>query len=44
LALDPRPAVCGDDETRVFGASLCGANVRFTITAGVCRIVEVGSM
>lgn len=43
LALDPRPAVCGDDETRVFGALLCGANVRFTITAGVCRIVEIGS-
>lgn len=42
LSLDPRPAVRADDEDRVFGALLCGRNVRFTVKEGVCRIVEVG--
>jgi tRNA-Thr(GGU) m(6)t(6)A37 methyltransferase TsaA len=41
LALDPRPAVQGEDSDRVFGALLCGHDVRFTITGGVCRIVEI---
>ncbi len=41
LALDPRPAVQADDEDRVFGALLCGRNVRFIVRDGVCRIVEV---
>jgi hypothetical protein len=41
LALDPRPAVQTEDSDRVFGALLCGHNVRFTIAAGVCRIVEI---
>jgi tRNA-Thr(GGU) m(6)t(6)A37 methyltransferase TsaA len=41
LALDPRPAVQAEDSDRVFGAPLCGRNVRFTITGCVCRIVEL---
>jgi hypothetical protein len=41
LALDPRPAVQTEDAGRVFGAALCGRNVRFTIADGVCRIVEL---
>ena len=38
LSLDPRPATQGADPERVFGAALCGCNVRFTIRQGVCRI------
>lgn len=41
LGLDPRPPVQAGDEGRVFGALLCGCNVRFTIGAGVCRVVAV---
>ena len=41
LSLDPRPATCTDDPERVFGALLCGCNVRFTIRAGVCRICGI---
>ncbi len=41
LALDPRPAVQTEDSDRVFGALLCGRDVRFIITDGVCRIVEI---
>lgn len=41
LALDPRPAIQTDDDTRVFGANLCNCNVRFTITGGICRIVGI---
>jgi tRNA-Thr(GGU) m(6)t(6)A37 methyltransferase TsaA len=41
LALDPRPAVRADDSARVFGAILCGRNVRFTIQNGICRILEL---
>jgi tRNA-Thr(GGU) m(6)t(6)A37 methyltransferase TsaA len=41
LALDPRPAVQTADCDRVFGAKLCGRNVRFTIQYGVCRILEL---
>lgn len=41
LALDPRPAVQTEDAGRIFGAALCGHNVRFTIADGVCRIVEL---
>jgi len=43
LALDPRPAVRTRDSDRVFGAILCGHNVRFTIRHGTCRIVEIGA-
>ncbi|MDX1680410.1 MAG: tRNA (N6-threonylcarbamoyladenosine(37)-N6)-methyltransferase TrmO [Akkermansiaceae bacterium] len=41
LALDPRPAVQTGDEGRVFGALLCGHDVRFTVIDGRCRIVEL---
>ena len=41
LALDPRPATQAGDPSRVFGALLCGHNVRFTIRDGVCRICGV---
>ena len=41
LALDPRPAVRAVDSTRVFGAILCGRNVRFTIHHGCCHILEL---
>ncbi|MDP3849172.1 MAG: tRNA (N6-threonylcarbamoyladenosine(37)-N6)-methyltransferase TrmO [Luteolibacter sp.] len=43
LALDPRPALRTEDSDRVFGASLCGRNVRFTVNQGVCRILEVAA-
>lgn len=39
LALDPRPAVQGEDPDRVFGAMLCGHDVRFRIDGGRCRVV-----
>jgi tRNA (adenine37-N6)-methyltransferase len=41
LSLDPRPATCSGDPERVFGASLCGCNVRFMIVEGTCRILEI---
>ncbi len=41
LALDPRPATRANEDGRVFGASLCGRNVRFVIAAGICQIVEI---
>jgi len=41
LALDPRPAVQSTDSERVFGALLCGRDVRFVICEGICRIVEI---
>ncbi len=41
LALDPRPAIQTDEPERVFGALLCGCNVRFMIRDGACRIVGV---
>lgn len=41
LSLDPRPATAADDGERVFGADLCGRNVKFRVIDGVCRIVAV---
>lgn len=41
LSLDPRPATQCDDDARVFGADLCGCNVRFTIASGTCQIVAI---
>lgn len=41
LALDPRPATNGDEPGRIYGAALCGCNVRFDFHAGICRILEV---
>ena len=41
LSLDARPATQVADPARVFGALLCGCNVRFTIREGVCRICGI---
>lgn len=41
LSLDPRPATQVADPARVFGALLCGRNVRFSIRDGVCRICRI---
>ena len=41
LALDPRPAVQVEESDRLFGAHLCGRNVRFVVNHGVCRILEL---
>jgi tRNA-Thr(GGU) m(6)t(6)A37 methyltransferase TsaA len=41
LSLDPRPATRADDAGRVFGAPLCGKDVRFVIRDGICRIVGI---
>ena len=41
LALDPRPAVHSDEPERVYGALMCGHDVRFTVCGGLCRIVEL---
>ncbi len=41
LALDPRPATQTADASRIFGADLCGCNVRFMIAEGVCQIVAI---
>lgn len=41
LSLDPRPAVRTEDAGRVFGALLCGRNVRFTVNQGICRILAL---
>lgn len=41
LSLDPRPATRTGDGDRVFGAPLCGKDVRFRIQDGVCRVVGI---
>lgn len=41
LSLDPRPATRADEPERVFGALLCGCNVRFVIRDGVCTICGI---
>ena len=41
LALDPRPAVQTHEQDRVFGALLCGHDVRFTVSEGCCSVVEI---
>ncbi|MFT4176684.1 MAG: tRNA (N6-threonylcarbamoyladenosine(37)-N6)-methyltransferase TrmO [Luteolibacter sp.] len=41
LSLDPRPPTRTGDEDRVFGAAMCGCDVRFVIQEGVCRVVEI---
>ena len=41
LSLDPRPAVQAEETDRVYGASLCGHEVRFTVGEDACRIVEI---
>jgi tRNA-Thr(GGU) m(6)t(6)A37 methyltransferase TsaA len=41
LSLDARPAVCADDSGRIFGATLCGYNVRFTIHGACCQVLSI---
>jgi len=41
LSLDPRPATQVADAGREFGAALCGHNVRFVVSGGVCRILRI---
>lgn len=41
LSLDARPAARTQEAGRVFGALLCGCNVRFTVEQGVCSIVSI---
>ena len=41
LALDPRPAVRAEDSERVFGARLCGKDVRFSVKNDVCTVREI---
>lgn len=41
LALDPRPAVQKGDEDRLFGAGLCGYEVKFRVTAAGVVIAAV---
>lgn len=43
LSLDPRPPVQANEPDRVFGALLCGHNVRFTVEDGTCQITEIGA-
>lgn len=44
LSLDARPATRTGEPERVFGALLCGCNVRFSVGDGICRIhgIELG--
>lgn len=44
LSLDPRPATKTDELDRVFGALLCGCNIRFTVDESGCRICEIQPM
>jgi tRNA (adenine37-N6)-methyltransferase len=41
LALDPRPATVSPEESRIFGARLCGYNVRFSIHEDRCLILSL---
>lgn len=41
LSLDSRPAIQTADPERIFGAALCGCNVRFAIREGICRVLSI---
>ncbi len=41
LSLDPRPATQTGDEGREFGADLCGCNVRFVVSEGICTVFQI---
>jgi tRNA (adenine37-N6)-methyltransferase len=41
LSLDPRPATLENQQDRVFGALLCGHDVRFSIDADRCTLIEL---
>jgi tRNA (adenine37-N6)-methyltransferase len=43
LALDPRPPAGAGDHERVYGADLCGKNVRFRIAEGRCEILSIAT-
>jgi tRNA-Thr(GGU) m(6)t(6)A37 methyltransferase TsaA len=43
LSLDPRPSAARDEPGRTHGAGLCGLEVKFQVSAGICRIVSVES-
>lgn len=43
LALDPRPSAGTRAADRIYGAGLCGCEVRFAIQDSVCRIVSIAS-
>ena len=42
LSLDPRPAASPKDEGKTYGALLCGRNVMFRYSDGLCRITGLG--
>lgn len=41
LSFDPRPAVRAEESNRIFGALLCGRNVRFSVQNGTCSILGI---
>lgn len=41
LSLDPRPAIGRDEEGRIYGAGLCGMEVKFRVQGDACHIVRV---
>jgi tRNA-Thr(GGU) m(6)t(6)A37 methyltransferase TsaA len=43
LCLDARPAASPKAEQKIYGAELCGRNVRFRVNGDTCRVVEVGT-
>jgi tRNA-Thr(GGU) m(6)t(6)A37 methyltransferase TsaA len=42
LSLDPRPAASPKDEGKTYGALLCGRNVMFRHSEGICQIIALG--
>lgn len=44
FSLDPRPAFSRKESERVYGAIVCGRDVRFVIDEGLCRVIEIGIM
>jgi len=41
LSMDSRPAASPKGDGRVYGALLCGKDVRFQVEDGICRLVEI---
>lgn len=41
LRHDPRPSTQRHDQDRVFGALLCGHNVRFRVTEMICQVLAI---
>jgi tRNA (adenine37-N6)-methyltransferase len=42
LSLDARPAASPKEADKIYGAELCGRNVRFRVEGETCWVVEVG--